>query len=135
MGRTRFSYEDQCKSLTPVGHDDPDSPLGRPKLAATRGALQCVERVYHRFFRGLKTGQKPGYPRFHRCGRYTTIEINDLGENQSAALPDLHAGHGQRAAVHAGRSRPGLSGLPSWQPPMFSVVYERALGPREALAT
>ena len=80
--RARISYQDQCKSLTLVRHDDPCSPLGELNVAAARGALQRVDRAFQAFFRRAKAGQKPGYPRFRRRNRYTTIEINHVTENQ-----------------------------------------------------
>ena len=84
LSRTRISYQDQCKSLTLVRRDDPVSLLGQLNVAATRGALQRVERAYKDFFRRCKTEGKPGYPRFRNRKRYTTIEINDVRENQVA---------------------------------------------------
>ena len=82
MARERISYQDQCKSLTEVRHDDPDGILGKLNVAAARGALQRVDRAFQAFFRRCKTGEKPGYPRFRPRKRYTSIEINDVGENQ-----------------------------------------------------
>ena len=79
--RKRISYQDQCRSLTQVRHDDPDG-LGHLNVAAARGALQRVDRAYQAFFRRCKDGGKPGYPRFRSHRRYTTIEINDVRPSQ-----------------------------------------------------
>ena len=87
MARKPIRYQDQCKSLTLVRHDDPEGPVGKLHVAAARGALQRVDRAYQAFFRRCKSGKKPGYPRFRRRSRYTTIEINDVTKSQVREHP------------------------------------------------
>lgn len=82
--RKSISFYDQCRSLTEVRHDDPDSFLGRLNVSASRGALRFVNRAYQAFFRRVQLHQKPGYPRFRSGHRYKTIEIKDVRANQVA---------------------------------------------------
>ena len=81
LERKRITYYDQCKSLTLVRSDEPDG-LGAVELAASRGALQRVDRAFKAFFRRCKTGEKPGYPRFRSRSRYDCIEVNDTRPGQ-----------------------------------------------------
>ena len=38
-----------------------------------------IELAYQAFFRRVKRGEKPGYPRFHGCGRYTSFTYPQKG--------------------------------------------------------
>ena len=80
MARKRISYQDQCRSLTQVRHDDP-AGLGRVNVSIARGALQRVERAYKAFFQRCREHRKPGYPRFRSRHRYATVETNHVREN------------------------------------------------------
>src|ERR1051325_3665605 len=71
------------KSQKSIGLYDQTRQLKQLKL--DHPELQCVfsqtledvcfriERAYQAFFRRLKAGQKPGYPRFKGIGRYDSI--------------------------------------------------------------
>ncbi|MDE0312798.1 MAG: transposase [Caldilineaceae bacterium] len=43
-----------------------------------RGVLVRVERSFQSFFRRVKAGDKPGYPRFRSSGRYRCIELAEV---------------------------------------------------------
>ncbi len=43
-----------------------------------RGALVRLDRAYQAFFRRVKAGEKPGFPRFKPIQRYTCIELSDV---------------------------------------------------------
>ena len=43
-----------------------------------RGVLQRVDRSFQGFFRRVKNGEKPGYPRFQPRTRYKTIELDEV---------------------------------------------------------
>ncbi|HEY7092962.1 MAG TPA: transposase [Ktedonobacterales bacterium] len=45
-----------------------------------------VERAYHAFFRRIKAGETPGYPRFRGRNRYNSFTYPQIGRNCSAHL-------------------------------------------------
>lgn len=54
----------------------------RPEYAAIhvhllQDAITRLDRAYRAFFRRLKSGQKPGFPRFQGKGRYTSFTFKD----------------------------------------------------------
>jgi putative transposase len=80
LGTRKDSWENNKKSISCY-----DSINSIPKLKKTYPQLtsvysQCLQNVsirvdlaYQGFFRRLKTGEKPGYPRFRGKGRYLSI--------------------------------------------------------------
>jgi putative transposase len=48
--------------------------------------VQRVDRAYEAFFRRVRKGQTPGYPRFHWRNRYTSFTYPQLGEHGGARL-------------------------------------------------
>ena len=67
---------DQMKEITLVRADMPEWEALDVKVA--RGVLVRVDRAYKSFFRRLKAGQTPGFPRFKPRRRYTTIELAEV---------------------------------------------------------
>ena len=67
------SYFDQCRSLVAVRSDSPEWTALDAQLG--RGVLRRVDRAFTDFFRRVKRGQKPGYPRFRSRRRYTCLEV------------------------------------------------------------
>ncbi len=49
-------------------------------LGFERDALRRVDRGMQAFFRRVKTGKKPGFPRFRPVSRYTSMEYSTLGQ-------------------------------------------------------
>ena len=45
-----------------------------------------VERAYHAFFRRIKAGETPGYPRFRGRNRYNSLTYPQVGQYCSARL-------------------------------------------------
>jgi putative transposase len=45
-----------------------------------------VDRAFQSFFRRLREGQPPGYPRFQGAGRYNSFTYKQVGEHGGAAL-------------------------------------------------
>ena len=72
-GVSRTMY-DQMKELTGIRHDDPDG-WGALSLQVGRGVLRRLERARQAFFRRVRAGEKPGYPRFKSSRRWHTIEL------------------------------------------------------------
>jgi len=64
--RVTLSYADQCRDLTPLRQSE-DRPL--PAQAA-QSTLKRVQLAFEAFFRRLKAGQTPGYPRLKARRRF-----------------------------------------------------------------
>jgi len=52
-----------------------DKELGLLNCAACRHILRRLDKAFQRFFRGLKNGEKVGYPRFKKPHRFRTLEF------------------------------------------------------------
>jgi putative transposase len=48
--------------------------------------LHRLDKTYQAFFRRVKTGEKPGYPRFHGRDRYNCFTYPQVGDHGGAAL-------------------------------------------------
>ena len=73
MAGKSITYYDQCRSLTGVRSDLPEWEA--MSLEVGRGALRRVDRAFQSFFRRVRAGEKPGFPRFKSRHRFNTIEI------------------------------------------------------------
>ena len=71
------TYYDQTKEFTLVRQDDPDM-WGALSLHIGRGVLRRLDRARQAFFRRVKTGDVPGYPRFKSGRHWNTIELSDV---------------------------------------------------------
>ena len=67
---TRFN---QFKWLTDLRSNS--QQLSDMAVAIHRGALTRLDRAFQAFFRRVKAGEKPGFPRFKPWQRYTCIEL------------------------------------------------------------
>ena len=56
------SYYDQCKELTGLRQEDPY--WAGISLQVARGTIKRAQRSYDNFFRRVRRGETPGYPRF-----------------------------------------------------------------------
>jgi len=68
--RQSIGYYDQQKQLSELRQD---KDFARVALHIQREPLRRVDRAFKDFFRRVKSGQKPGYPRFRSQGRYTSF--------------------------------------------------------------
>jgi len=68
-----LSYIDQTKSLTELRQEDPDFSV----IPATvlRSSLKKLDLSYKAFFRRLKAGEKPGFPRFKGKDRFRSFSF------------------------------------------------------------
>jgi putative transposase len=64
---------DQFNELTELREADPEWASVPHRLA--RSVLVRVERAYRGFFRRVKCGEKPGYPRFRASSRYRSFGL------------------------------------------------------------
>ena len=71
VSRTKF---DQIKDLTGVRQDDPEF-WGAISVHIGRGVLTRLDRARQAFFKRVKKGEIPGFPRFKPASRWNTIEI------------------------------------------------------------
>jgi putative transposase len=62
--------------------------------------LTRLDRAFQRFFARVKTGETPGYPRFHGANRYNSFTYKQVGSM---------AAH---ASIMGSSSCPRLAGLP-----------------------
>ena len=70
VGRT---YYDQCRELTVIRAADPYR--GSVSIQVGRGVLRRLDRARQAFFRRVKAGEKPGYPKFKSGRSWKSIEI------------------------------------------------------------
>jgi putative transposase len=88
------SYGDQSAHLK-------DERTTNPYLAATnfstcQATLRRLERAFQAFFRRLKSGEAPGYPRFKGQNRFDTVEFPAYGDGckvDGALVYFQHVGH------------------------------------------
>ncbi len=71
VSRTKF---DQAKELTGVRSDDPEF-WGAVSVQIGRGVLTRLDRARQAFFKRVKNGETPGFPRYKPASRWNTIEI------------------------------------------------------------
>ena len=71
--RRSVAMYEQFQELTAIRAED--EFWGSVSIGIGRGALCRLNRAYQAFFRRVKAGEKPGYPRFRASRRWKTIEI------------------------------------------------------------
>ena len=59
-------------------------------------AITRLDRAFRAFFRRVKAGEKPGYPRFRGRDRYNTFTFKDAGKRNGVRF----AAGGKRLYVH-----------------------------------
>ena len=74
MNRVNVSWIDQDLSLTAIRVEWPDRE-GAVDRRVQRGVLRRVEHAYQDFFRRVRSGEVPGFPRFQSHRRYRTIDV------------------------------------------------------------
>ncbi|MCO5992428.1 RNA-guided endonuclease InsQ/TnpB family protein [Actinoallomurus rhizosphaericola] len=66
-------YGDQSRELRHLRVDDPGGQ-GRWSFSSQQATLRRLEKAFAAFFRRLKAGQTPGFPRFKGRGWFDTVE-------------------------------------------------------------
>jgi putative transposase len=100
----RIGYVAQCRELTELRAAG-DGPL-KMSCSAMRNPLRRLDRAYQAFFRRVKAGETPGYPRFRSRRRYDSLTWDSAWSirERRLALPGI--GHvasgaaGVRPSVH-----------------------------------
>ena len=81
-----ISYMDQTRELTAIRGQDPT--MASFSVVAQRGALRRLDRAFQAFFRRVKGGGHPGYPRFKSAARWRTIELSQVSARMVRVSPD-----------------------------------------------
>ena len=71
-----LSFYDQCKWLTQLRTTN-EQALGEIAIGASRGMLKRLDLAFQAFFRRVRAGQAPGFPRFRPVRRCRTIDVAD----------------------------------------------------------
>ncbi|HMG61657.1 MAG TPA: helix-turn-helix domain-containing protein, partial [Streptosporangiaceae bacterium] len=73
------NFYSQDAQLKEIRKDDP-ARYGRWAFKCERAAIRRLDRAFQGFFRRVKAGEKPGYPRFKGRGWWDSIEWPDHGQ-------------------------------------------------------
>lgn len=49
-------------------------------FSSAQATLRRLDKAFRNFFRRVKNGEKPGYPRFKSCNRYESVEFPSYGD-------------------------------------------------------
>jgi transposase len=77
-GRHRVTFYSQDAQLKDIRAENPER-YGRWSFTCERAAVRRLDRAFQAFFRRVKAGEKPGYPRFKGRGWWDSIEWPDHG--------------------------------------------------------
>ncbi|NGO46997.1 RNA-guided endonuclease InsQ/TnpB family protein [Streptomyces ureilyticus] len=70
--KTSIKYGDQSAQLKEIRSFDPERQ-GRWSFSSQQATLRRLDKAFAAFFRRVRTGEKPGYPRFKSVGRFDTV--------------------------------------------------------------
>ncbi len=73
-----LNYYDQANTLRAQRKRNPY--LARVNYSATQDVLRRLDKAFQAFFRRVKAGGKPGYPRFKAKGRYDSVTFPTNGD-------------------------------------------------------
>ena len=76
LRRKTITYKDQQDALKHI-HAELDEWNG-VSSRLSRGVLRRVDRAFQSFFRRVKQGEKPGFPRYKSNRRYRTLEVSEV---------------------------------------------------------
>lgn len=71
--KVTIRYGDQSGQLREIRQADPDGQ-GRWSFCSQQATLRRLDKAFQAFFRRVKAGQAPGYPRFKGAGWFDTVE-------------------------------------------------------------
>lgn len=73
-----ISYNDQCKSLTVIRQSLPEWTVAN--CSSQQMTLRKLDKAFKAFFRRIKAGETPGYPRFKSLQRYPGFSFKGHGD-------------------------------------------------------
>ncbi len=77
--KTTVRYGQQSAQLKDIRVFDPEGQ-GRWSFSSQQATLRRLDRAFAAFFRRVKAGEKPGYPRFRSGRRFDTVEFSRDGD-------------------------------------------------------
>jgi putative transposase len=77
--KTQIRYGDQSGQLKEIRGFDPQRQ-GRWSFSSQQATLRRLDKAFAAFFRRVKAGQKPGYPRFKGAGHFDTVTFPKDGD-------------------------------------------------------
>lgn len=77
--KTTVRYGDQSAQLKEIRAVDPDRQ-GRWSFSSQQATLRRLDRAMQAFFRRVRAGEAPGYPRFKGGGRFDTVDFPRDGD-------------------------------------------------------
>jgi transposase len=78
------SYYQQKAELPGIKEAMPE--YGAVNAQVLQDVVQRVDRAFQAFFRRVKSGVTPGYPRFHGRDRYNSVPYPQVGEHGGTVL-------------------------------------------------
>jgi putative transposase len=106
---TSISYYQQKAELPGIRESLPE--YGEVNAQVLQDVVLRVDRAFQAFFRRLREGQTPGYPRFHGRDRYNSFTFPQVGEHGGARLDNGFLALSKIGRIAVRWSRP-LEGIP-----------------------
>ncbi|MGW7821269.1 RNA-guided endonuclease InsQ/TnpB family protein [Streptomyces puniciscabiei] len=79
VSQTSVRYGDQSAQLKAIRAFDPERQ-GRWSFSSQQATLRRLDKAFQAFFRRVKNGEKPGYPRFKGAGHFDTVTFPKDGD-------------------------------------------------------
>ncbi|MGW2377923.1 RNA-guided endonuclease InsQ/TnpB family protein [Kitasatospora sp. NPDC001683] len=79
VSKTSIKYVDQSAQLKEIRAFDPERQ-GRWSFSSQQATLRRLDKAFAAFFRRVKTGEEPGYPRFKGVGHFDTVVFPKDGD-------------------------------------------------------
>jgi putative transposase len=86
MGRHRVTFYSQSAQIKEIRAADPER-YGRWSFNCARAAIRQLDRTFEAFFRRIRTGDAPGYPRFKGRGRFDSVEWTEGDGSRWDSVP------------------------------------------------
>jgi putative transposase len=86
MGRHKVTFYSQDEQLKEIRAGDPER-YGRWAFTCERAAIRRLDRAFQGFYRRVKAGEKPGYPRFKGRGWWDSIEWEEKNGGRWDSVP------------------------------------------------
>jgi putative transposase len=79
LSKTTIRYGQQSAQLKEIRAVDPERQ-GRWSFSSQQATLRRLDKAFAAFFRRVKAGERPGYPRFRGMGRFDTVDFPKDGD-------------------------------------------------------
>src|SRR5437879_10588713 len=76
VSKTSIRYGDQSAQLKDIRAFDPERQ-GRWSFSSQQATLRRLDKAFAAFFRRVKAGDKPGYPRFRGVNWFDAVEFGE----------------------------------------------------------